>query len=145
VPTLNNFRYLELRACTLNELCTVTRHAVRLRMPHLVFLMHSFSLVRRSGGAYHAAEADLERFERYLDFVASEPGLSTETFDDLDTRTDVAGATQFPGGKLEAGLLATYGRAWEHRKRGWKNKVFLFAPVVASALALGAVSWFVLM
>jgi hypothetical protein len=147
VPALNNFRYLELRACTLNELCTVTRHAVRLRMPHLVFLMHSFSFVRRHGGVYSAAEADIERFERYLDFVATEPGLSTATFDDLDTSSDVAvtAATQYPGGKLEAGLLATYGRAWEHRKRGWKNKVFLLGPVVASALALAAVSWFALM
>jgi len=147
VPAFNNFRYMELRACTLNELCTVTRHAVTLRMPYLVFLMHSFSFVRRNGGVYHAAEADIERFERYLDFVATEPGLSTETFDALDTRSGaaLAGATQPSGGRLEAGLLATYGRAWEHRKRGWKNKVFLLGPVVASALALAAVSWFALM
>jgi hypothetical protein len=145
VPAVNNFRYLELRACTLKELCAVTRQAVSLRMPHLVFVMHSFSLVRRDGGAYHVAEADLERFHRYLDFVAEEPGLSTVTCDGLDSRSVVdATAREDPGDKLEAGLLLTYGRAWEHRKRGWKNKAFLLGPLLALALVLGAFSWLAL-
>jgi peptidoglycan/xylan/chitin deacetylase (PgdA/CDA1 family) len=142
MPALDNFRYLELRACTLGELRAVTLQAVRRRVPYLVFVMHSFSLVRRIGGAYQAAKADLDRFHRYLDFVASEPGLSVVTFDSVDTH-HIAGsaAPESPGGDLEAGVLLTYARAWEHRKRGWKNRVFLLAPLAASVLALGALSW----
>jgi hypothetical protein len=139
LPLFDNFRYLELKACTLNELCTVTRHAVKLRMPHVVFVMHSFSLVRRVGSGYYAAEADLDRFRRYLDFVAAEPGLLVESFCDLDLRSVAGPADESPGGRLGTGFVLTYGRAWEHRKRGWKNRAILLAPVVASAVALGAV------
>jgi hypothetical protein len=142
MPGFNNYRYLELRACTLGELCAITRQAVRRRVPYLVFVMHSFSLVRRVGGAYHASEADLDKFHRYLDFVASEPGLSAVTFDKVDTRHAAnSAAHESSGADLEAGVLLTYKRAWEHRKRGWKNRAVLLAPLAASALALSALSW----
>jgi len=136
-------RNLDLNACSLSELLFVVRRAAEDGAAAVSLLMHSFSFLAwdRELSECWPAEAELHKFERFLDAVAAHPGLEVVTFRGLVERLE-ADPALLDGPDLEptSGLLRTYRRSWERFGSGWKSKALaLGLPLGLAALAAAAI------
>jgi len=145
-------RNFDINADSLGELRFVVDRAVRQRAPAVTLLMHSFAFVgrNRESTEFWPATAELRRFERFLEFVASRPDVEVVTFRDLAARlAKEPGLLEGPEFAPTAGLARMYGRSWERFGTGWKSKAFalgLPAAVAAAAAGLfGLVRWLILL
>ena len=141
-------RNLDLNANSLSELCFVVDRAAREGVAAVSLLLHSFAFVgrNREGTKFWPAAAELARFERFLDFVASRRDVEAVTFRELSARLAAEPALlEGPDFAPTAGLVRTYRRSWERFGTGWKSKAFalgLPAGVAGlAALILGALWW----
>ncbi len=131
VRGLNNYRHYDINACIMDELVTITRQAIRAEMPYLVMLMHSFSFVRRIGNELVLREADIEKFEKFLEFISKQEKLKPVDFDSISELDDFEKTLSGDNNKgdLRSGFAITYKRSWMHWDRGIKNNIFALAPI----------------
>lgn len=131
VRGLKNFRHYDINACIMDELETITKQALAAEMPYLVMLMHSFSFVRRSGNQLVLREADIEKFDRFLEFASKQENLDSVDFGKLAELPDFEKSlsTYDDTKDLRSGFPITYKRSWMHWDKGIKNKVFALAPI----------------
>lgn len=126
-------RMVDIQACSLLELKSVVRQTAAQGVPAINVLLHSHSFVRDGRGDHKL----LRRLERFLAFLAAEPGVEVGTTWQFYHRWQAAPAAI---GGVQAftpytGWWLTYLRTLESVGRGWKNTVAALAPPLALATA----------
>ena len=121
-------RLVDIEACSLRELKSIVRQALKAKVSTLNFLMHSHTFVRH--GSVNAAL--VKRFEAVLDYLSTHPEvqLSTTTRFYQDWQSgkvpENAGLPFAP----YTGWWLTYLRAVESMGKGWKNTLAALMPPV---------------
>lgn len=126
-------RMVDIQASSLLELKSVVRQAVRQGVSAINVLVHSHSFLRDGRGDARL----LRRLDRFLAFLASEPGVQAVATCAFVARgqgaaTATAGMAPF---EPYTGWWLTYLRAVESIGQSWKTTVAALAPLVALATA----------
>ena len=133
-------RMVDIQASSLLEMKSVVRQAVAQNVSAINVLVHSHSFV-------HDGRGDallLRRFDRFLAYLAREPGVQAETTRAFHARcqADPTAAAETAPFEPYTGWWLTYLRAVESIGRGWKTTVAALGPPVAlAAAALVAYAW----
>jgi hypothetical protein len=133
LPLLHNYRHLDIDACTRRELVSIVRQAARQDLPHVVLLMHSFSLVRRIGRDYVPNGENIKVFQEFLDTMAKDGTVEVSTVASIGPATEGRPTNRR---ELCSGLVLTYHRSWRHWSRGRKNRVFSLLPLILAAIGV---------
>lgn len=125
-------RTLDIEGCSLAEIKSVTRWAIRNGYPTVCLLMHSFSFTRHRKPNWRV----IHRFEALLAWLSSQDGIEIATMEHA-CRSPRAIAAPPPVRAPRTGVWMTWGRALGSWNDGWKN--FLVAGTGLACLALLAV------
>lgn len=134
-------RMLDIQASSLLELKSVVRQAVAKNVSAINVLLHSHSFVHKG----HGDARLLRRLDRFLEFLAREPGVQAVTTHAFHLRCqdEPAAAADTPPFEPYTGWWLTYVRTVESVDRGWKNFVVALAPPLALAAVVLATYMFV--
>ncbi len=126
-------RMVDIQASSLRELESVVRQALVHKVSAVNVLMHSHSFVRDG----HGDARLLRRLDRFLAFLAREPGVqavTTRAFH-LRCQADPTAAAATDAFEPHTGWWLSYLRTVESIGQGWKNTVAALAPPLALATA----------
>lgn len=126
-------RMVDIQASSLRELQSVVRQALAQQVSAINVLMHSHSFVRDGRGDARL----LRRLDRFLAFLAREPGAQAMTTRAFHLRCLADPAAAAPTGAFEpyTGWWLSYLRTVESIGQGWKNTAAALAPPLALATA----------
>ncbi|MCU0963696.1 MAG: polysaccharide deacetylase family protein [Burkholderiaceae bacterium] len=126
-------RMVDIQASSLLEMKSVVRQAVAQNVSAVNLLVHSHSFVHDGRGDTRL----LRRLDRFLAYLAREPGVQAETTRAFHARyrADPLATGETAAFEPYTGWWLTYLRAVESIGRGWKTTVAALAPPVAVATA----------
>lgn len=130
-------RTLDIEGCSLAEIKSVTRWAIRNGYPTVCLLMHSFSFTRRGKPGWRV----IRRFDALLAWLGRQNGIEVATVEQACRLARVDTTVRPPVRAPRTGVWMTWGRALASWNDGWKN--FLVACTGLACLsALAAVAVF---
>ena len=126
-------RMVDIQASSLLEMKSVVRQAVAQNVSAINVLVHSHSFVHDGRGDARL----LRRLDRFLAYLAREPGVQAETTRAFHARcqADPMATAETAAFEPYTGWWLTYLRAVESIGRGWKTTVAALAPPVALVTA----------
>jgi hypothetical protein len=132
-------RMVDIQACSLRELKNIVRQALAQRVSSINLLIHSHSFVRDGRGDRRL----LRRLDRFLAFLAAEPGVHAHTTRQFHARWHAEGLDTDAHAPFEphTGWWLTYLRTVESFGQGWKNTIAALAPPLALAAAGALAYW----
>lgn len=131
-------RTLDIEGCSLAEIKSVTRWAIRSGCPTVCLLMHSFSFTRHGKPGWRV----IRRFEALLEWLVRQDGIEVVTVERACQLARVDAIAPPAVRAPRTGVWMTWGRALASWNDGWKN--FLVACAgLACVVVLAAVAVFV--
>ncbi len=143
LPWIPHYRQLDVNACILDEFKTVLRQAAVHGMSRPVLIMHSFSFVQKKGGQYLPRHDEIKKFEMFLEHLEQITDVHvTALASEIPASTDME-QPQNHAYNLKTDLALTYKRAFLHRDRSLRNKLFTLLPFFFAVVLLVAIAWIV--
>lgn len=131
-------RTLDIEGCSLAEIESVTRWAVRRGCPTVCLLMHSFSFTRHGKPGWRV----IRRFEALLEWLERQEGIQCATVEQACRWAHADTTVRPPVRAPRTGVWMTWARAVGSWNDGWKNFVVACAGLACLAV-LAAVAVFV--
>jgi peptidoglycan/xylan/chitin deacetylase (PgdA/CDA1 family) len=130
IPLIPNYRNVDINMCVLAELKKVVRQAVDNELPYLVVLLHSNSFVRPVNGEYVVLPKELERFNRFIEFIGKQKDIQHTNFSKLKINNEKTSEESVNVKDIYTGFFISYLRASQQLHRGKKNIIFVLFPII---------------